>query len=67
MDLGKFVNNGNWTDWSAICEGSHMISSAFGINQQQIAFAFWACAIWLAFEKYTSADLSHIAREKSCD
>ena len=44
-----------------------MISNAFGINQQQIAFAFWACAIWLAFEKYTSVDLSHIAREKSCD
>ena len=37
-----------------------------------ISSAIWdksarARAIWLAFEKFTSADLSQIAREKSCD
>ena len=33
----------------------------------QIALALRARAIWLVFEKFTRADLSQIAREKSCD
>ena len=33
----------------------------------QIALALRARAIWLVFEKFTSADLSQIAREESCD
>ena len=39
----------------------------FGINQHslifpglQIAPALWACAIWLAFERFTCTDLSQI-------
>ena len=33
---------------------------------QNVARA-WAYAIWLVLEKFTSADLSQIVREKSCD
>ena len=65
-----------WISWivGAVCIGNHMISSAIWNKSARVNFQRLTKlhepvgrVQFVVFEKFTSADLSQIARDKSCD
>ena len=63
------VSGKRWLRTFAFCIGNHMISSAIWDKSARVNFSktYQIVVQFVVFEKFTSADLSQIAREKSCD